>query len=181
MASTCARCYYNKKLFAQAGITAPPRTLDEFIAVPEEISATPGNYGYCLRGGPGGVNGWMMFGATEHRQRRVLHARRHLDLHRSGLDPGLRRPGGPLQGRPGAQGQRQLGLQRYRRRLLFRGLRDDRQRSGRADCDRLAHEAGGVRHRTLDQGRRRQDPSRPSAMAAGRCSPTASTRIWPGS
>jgi multiple sugar transport system substrate-binding protein len=55
--------YYNKKMFAAAGVTAPPRTLDEFIAVSKTVSATPGKYGYCLRGGPGGVNGWMMFGA----------------------------------------------------------------------------------------------------------------------
>ncbi len=55
--------YYNKKMFAAAGIAAPPRTVDEFVAVARRISATPGRYGYCLRGGPGGVNGWMMFGA----------------------------------------------------------------------------------------------------------------------
>ncbi|MGA8705489.1 MAG: sugar ABC transporter substrate-binding protein [Steroidobacteraceae bacterium] len=57
--------YYNKKMFAAAGIAAPPRTVDEFVAVARRISATPGRYGYCLRGGPGGVNGWMMFGALE--------------------------------------------------------------------------------------------------------------------
>ncbi len=57
--------YYNKKMFAAAGITAPPRTVEEFVAVARKISATPGRYGYCLRGGPGGVNGWMMFGALE--------------------------------------------------------------------------------------------------------------------
>ena len=55
--------YYNKKMFAAAGVAAPPRTLDEFIAVSKKVSAMPGRYGYCLRGGPGGVNGWMMFGA----------------------------------------------------------------------------------------------------------------------
>ena len=27
-------------------------------------STLPGKSGYCLRGGPGGLNGWMMFGAT---------------------------------------------------------------------------------------------------------------------
>jgi multiple sugar transport system substrate-binding protein len=55
--------FYNKKMFAAAGIAAPPRTLDEFIAASKKISSTPGKYGYCLRGGAGGVNGWMMFGA----------------------------------------------------------------------------------------------------------------------
>lgn len=55
--------YYNRRLFAAAGVTAPPRTLDEFIDVSRRISALPGKYGYCMRGGSGGVNAWMMFGA----------------------------------------------------------------------------------------------------------------------
>jgi multiple sugar transport system substrate-binding protein len=55
--------YYNKKLFAAAGIGAAPKTLDEFVAASKKISALPGKYGYCLRGGSGGVNAWMMFGA----------------------------------------------------------------------------------------------------------------------
>jgi multiple sugar transport system substrate-binding protein len=55
--------YYNRKMFADAGVTAPPKTLDEFLAVSKKVSALPGKYGYCLRGGAGGVNGWLMFGA----------------------------------------------------------------------------------------------------------------------
>ena len=56
--------FYNKKLFAQAGVAAPPRTLAEFLDAAKKVSAIPGKFGYCLRGGPGGLNGWMMFGAT---------------------------------------------------------------------------------------------------------------------
>src|ERR1700754_955114 len=56
--------FYNKKLFAQAGIDAPPKTVDDFVEDAKKISALPGKSGYCLRGGPGGLNGWMMFGAT---------------------------------------------------------------------------------------------------------------------
>jgi multiple sugar transport system substrate-binding protein len=56
--------FYNKKLFKEAGVAAPPKTLDEFMEASKKISALPGKYGYCLRGGPGGLNGWMMFGAT---------------------------------------------------------------------------------------------------------------------
>jgi multiple sugar transport system substrate-binding protein len=56
--------FYNKKLFAQAGLSGPPKTLDEFAADAKKISALPGKSGYCLRGGPGGLNGWMMFGTT---------------------------------------------------------------------------------------------------------------------
>jgi multiple sugar transport system substrate-binding protein len=55
--------YYNKTLFARAGVSAPPRTLDEFVAISRKVSRLPGKYGYCLRGGAGGVNAWMMFGA----------------------------------------------------------------------------------------------------------------------
>ncbi|WP_164871804.1 ABC transporter substrate-binding protein [Solirhodobacter olei] len=55
--------FYNKKLLKQAGIAEPPKTMDEFEADAKKISAIPGKYGYCLRGGPGGLNGWMMFGA----------------------------------------------------------------------------------------------------------------------
>jgi multiple sugar transport system substrate-binding protein len=33
---------------------APPKTLDEFLQVSKKISALPGKYGYCLRGGQGG-------------------------------------------------------------------------------------------------------------------------------
>src|SRR6516225_2685553 len=57
--------FYNKKLFAEAGIAGPPKTLDEFREAAKKISAMPGKSGYCLRGGPGGLNGWVMFGATE--------------------------------------------------------------------------------------------------------------------
>ena len=53
--------FWNKKLFAQAGLTAAPATLDEFVADSKKISALPGKYGYCLRGGPGGFSGVTMF------------------------------------------------------------------------------------------------------------------------
>lgn len=46
--------FYNKKLFAEAGIAAPPATMDEFAAAAEKISALGnGKYGFCLRGGAG--------------------------------------------------------------------------------------------------------------------------------
>lgn len=53
--------FWNKKMFAAAGLSAPPATLDEFYADAKKISATPGKYGYCLRGGPGGFTGAQMF------------------------------------------------------------------------------------------------------------------------
>ncbi|MCW6508933.1 ABC transporter substrate-binding protein [Lichenifustis flavocetrariae] len=56
--------FYNKVLFKQAGIETPPKTVDDFVADAKKIATIPGKSGYCLRGGPGGLNGWMMFGAT---------------------------------------------------------------------------------------------------------------------
>lgn len=56
--------FYNKDLLAEAGVEAVPTTLDEFHAAAEKVSALPGKAGYCMRGGPGGLNGWVMFSAT---------------------------------------------------------------------------------------------------------------------
>ena len=56
--------FYNKKLLAEAGVSEPPKTLDEFAEASKKVSALPGKYGYCLRGGPGGLNSWVMFGAS---------------------------------------------------------------------------------------------------------------------
>ncbi|HEX2146034.1 MAG TPA: sugar ABC transporter substrate-binding protein, partial [Pseudorhizobium sp.] len=56
--------FYNKKLLADAGVSEPPKTMEEFTAASEAVSKLPGKYGYCMRGGPGGLNGWMIFGAS---------------------------------------------------------------------------------------------------------------------
>jgi multiple sugar transport system substrate-binding protein len=56
--------FYNKILFKQAGIAAPPKTMDEFRDDAKKIAALPGKSGYCLRGGPGGLNAWIMFDAA---------------------------------------------------------------------------------------------------------------------
>jgi multiple sugar transport system substrate-binding protein len=55
--------FINRGLFKAAGIGNPPKTMEEFTADAKKVSALPGKYGYCLRGGPGGLNGWVMFGA----------------------------------------------------------------------------------------------------------------------
>jgi carbohydrate ABC transporter substrate-binding protein, CUT1 family (TC 3.A.1.1.-) len=47
-----------------SGVAEPPKTLDEFRAAAEKVSKLPGKSGYCLRGGPGGLNGWVMFSAA---------------------------------------------------------------------------------------------------------------------
>ncbi len=56
--------FYNKKLLAEAGVAEPPKTMDEFMAAMEAVSKLDGKYGYCLRGGPGGTNGWIMMAAV---------------------------------------------------------------------------------------------------------------------
>lgn len=56
--------FYNKKLLAEAGVESPPKTMAEFMAASAAVSELDGKSGYCLRGGPGGTNGWIMFGAV---------------------------------------------------------------------------------------------------------------------
>ena len=56
--------FYNKRLLEEAGVDAPPATMEEFMAASAAVSELDGKYGYCLRGGPGGTNGWIMFAAT---------------------------------------------------------------------------------------------------------------------
>ena len=56
--------FWNKKLFAEAGLDGPPETMDDFMAASEAISALDGKTGYCLRGGPGGANGYVMMMAN---------------------------------------------------------------------------------------------------------------------
>lgn len=56
--------FYNKKLLAEAGVEGPPTTMAEFMDASAAVSKLDGKYGYCLRGGPGGLNGWIMMAAT---------------------------------------------------------------------------------------------------------------------
>lgn len=56
--------FYNKKLLAEAGVENPPVTMAEFMTASAAVSKLDGKSGYCLRGGPGGTNGWIMFAAT---------------------------------------------------------------------------------------------------------------------
>jgi multiple sugar transport system substrate-binding protein len=52
--------FWNKKLFHEAGLDRPPATMEEFMAFSKQIAALNGKYGYCLRGGPGATNGYIM-------------------------------------------------------------------------------------------------------------------------
>ncbi len=56
--------FYNKKLLAEAGVDGPPATMADFMEASRKVSELEGKYGYCLRGGPGGLNGWVMMAAT---------------------------------------------------------------------------------------------------------------------
>lgn len=56
--------FYNRKLLQEAGVDGPPKTMQEFMDASAKVSELDGKYGYCLRGGPGGLNGWIMFAAT---------------------------------------------------------------------------------------------------------------------
>ena len=52
--------FWNTKLFEEAGLDGPPETMADFMAAAEAVSALDGKYGDCLRGGPGGANGYIM-------------------------------------------------------------------------------------------------------------------------
>ena len=52
--------FWNKKLFAEAGLDGAPETMQEFYDFSAKIAELPGKYGYCLRGGPGATNGYIM-------------------------------------------------------------------------------------------------------------------------
>ena len=57
--------FWNKKLFQQAGLSEPPKTMEEFASDAKRISQLGnGISGYCMRGGVGGTNAWMMFMAA---------------------------------------------------------------------------------------------------------------------
>ncbi len=56
--------FYNKKLLAEAGVDGPPHTMEEFMEASRKVSELPGKSGYCLRGGGGGLNAWIMYAAT---------------------------------------------------------------------------------------------------------------------
>jgi len=66
--------YYNKAVFRQAGLAGPPRTLDELRDDAARIAQLPGKSGYCLRGGPGGLNSWVMYGAAMAGTNEFFHA-----------------------------------------------------------------------------------------------------------
>ena len=58
--------FWNKELFKKAGLDGAPKTMEEFVADAKKISALgDGKAGYCLRGGPGGTNGYIMFMLNE--------------------------------------------------------------------------------------------------------------------
>lgn len=81
--------FYNKKLFAQAGIDRPPVTLDEFVADAKLIKEKTGKAGYCLRGGSGGMYGWMMFGAAMAGSNAFFTADGHSTLNNEGWKKGF--------------------------------------------------------------------------------------------
>ena len=115
--------FYNKKLLAEAGVAAPPKTMDEFMAASEAVSKLDGKYGYCLRGGAGRHKRLDHDGRRDERQQRILHRRWQKPDQRAGFGRGYPVPDGHVSKGLCAEGFGQLGLQRDRRRVLFRHLR----------------------------------------------------------
>lgn len=58
--------FYNKKLFAEAGLKGPPKTLAEFVKAADQITKSgPNRYGFCLRGGRGSFDTVYMMMAAQ--------------------------------------------------------------------------------------------------------------------
>jgi multiple sugar transport system substrate-binding protein len=94
-----------------------------------------------------------MFGAANAGSNQFFQGRRApRTFSEPGWVGGLQVPDRHLQGRPRPEGQRELGLQRNRRRVLFRHLRHARPGSGRADRHRRADERRGLRRRSDAEG-----------------------------
>ena len=140
--------FWNKKLFGEAGLDGPPETMDEFMEASKKISELGGGKaGYCLRGGPGGANGYIMMMLNMMGHDDYFDAEGNSNLNSPDAIKGLQFLDRPVPERLRAAGQRQLGLQRDRRRLLLRHLRHAGSGSRRADRDRRADGPCGLRSR----------------------------------
>lgn len=148
--------FYNKKLLSEAGVAEPPKTMDDFVKASEAVSKLPGKSGYCLRGGPGGLNGWVMFGATMAGDNKFFNEDGTSTMNSEGWIKGLTWVIDLYKNGLAPKDSVNWGLQRDRRRLLQRHLRLPRPGSGRVDRDRPAHEAGGFRRHHHAQGAERQ-------------------------
>ena len=164
--------FYNKKLFKEAGVAAPPKTLDEFMEASKKISALSGKYGYCLRGGPGGLNGWMMFGATSNGDNSFFKA----DGTSTAADPGWVKGYAFLadlyKNGYAPKDSVNWGFNEIVSGLLLRNLRDARPGSRCPDRHRRAHEQGRLTTSCRCPRAPPARPSRRSATAPGRCSRT---------
>ena len=176
-ASICGRCSTTRSCSRRPASPSRRRRMDEFVAASEEDLDAAGQVRLLPARRPGRPQRLGDVRRHHGRRQRLLQRRRHLDHERARAGSractllvdlyknGLR-----------AEGQRQLGLQRDRRRLLFRHLRHARPGPGRADRHRRADEARRTTASRRCRRARTARPSRPSAMPAGRCSPPARTR-----
>ena len=139
--------FWNKKLFQAAGLTEPPkRTVDDFVEESKKIAASgQGKYGYCLRGGPGALNGCIMFMLTQMGSNEFFDEEGNSTFNEPEAVKGLQILVDMYKNGYAPKDSGELGLQRDRRRLLFRHLRDARPGSGRADRRGRADEARRLR------------------------------------
>ena len=144
--------FWNKKLFKEAGLDGPPATLDDFVEDSKKISAIPGKYGYCLRGGPGAFNGMHMFMNIAQGKGGYFNEDGTSTINEEGSVKGLQMLADMYKNGLCAEGRGQLGLQRDRHRLLFRHLRHAQPGSGCADRHRREDERRRFRGRA-DAGR----------------------------
>ena len=133
--------FWNKKLFAEAGLSGPPQTMEEFVADAKKISELGnGKYGYCLRGGPGAFGSIQQFLNNMNGKPGYFNEDGTSTFNEEGSVKGLQMMQDIYMKGWAPKDCDQLGLQRDRHRLLYRHLRHAEPGSGCADRHRREDE-----------------------------------------
>ena len=162
--------FWNKKLFKQAGLDASRRRRwTNSWRTPKKISAAGrANTATACAAARAASTAGMMFMADRRTARTTFFNEDGTStFNEPGCGQGPAVAGRHVQEGLRAEGQRELGLQRDRRRLLFRHLRHARPGSGRAD-----------RHRRADEARRTSRVAPMPLGPAGKAFPTIGYAGW---
>ena len=136
--------FYNKKLLNEAGVE-PPKTMDEFKQAAAAVSELDGKSGYCLRGGPGGLNAWVMMAAAMNGTNEFFTEDGQSRINEPGSVEGLQFLIDMYQDGNAPRDSVNWGFNEIVARLLFRHLRLPRSGSRRADRSIRADASGGFR------------------------------------
>jgi multiple sugar transport system substrate-binding protein len=168
--------YYNKQIFADAGISGPPTTWAELVADGKKIEAK-GKQGAGCRGRQRLREHPPHLRLRQAARRRLLHRRRQGRLHQRRCRDGgqaVRRPDGQGQGHPGRQ--RRVRAEPVRQRLRQGQDRDADVAVGVRQPQVPGHEREFVRHRPDARAVRHPGHGRAGQLDGGRHQPGRSSR-----